>query len=372
MSATTSGFPSRLWRVPVVIILCLIVAGIYLVRTQPIYTATAILRIQNPDQRQTDAIRAQAAHVEDPTGKLNNNLRVEIVPESQLLRISLDGDDPRLTAQLINRVIDAYVNRPPVQAPTTTSSDPELKRAATALAEFKPNNPLPSPEQEKALRDRLATLTAAITSAQIEAAAAKATLDATVTMLADPAKAANLIEASRSKGIFDSLDRETRQIQAELSGATDLLEQQKKTMLAQNPTRLASEKTVAEIQDRLAAQQKRYVEVYRTVLEQQWQTAHRKQEDLQRLADEQREALQATEAKITRLHELQAKLDEAKAAVARARGEPPASDAPVQIVKAAEVPTKPAWPDRTRVMWIALACGIVAGLLASLIRVGDA
>jgi succinoglycan biosynthesis transport protein ExoP len=379
-----SNLWSRLWRVPVVTLLCLIAGGVYIARANSIYTATAVLSIENLDlQQQRNLIRAAAAGVKDPTKKLGSELGVDIVPESNLIRLSFNAEDPKLAAQLVNGVVDAYVSQRPATAPSAKSPDPaaaklsdEQHRKHKNLEEFKKANPGLSPDQEKAAGERLASLDVAATAAQIEATAAKSALDATLPMLQDPVKAQNLVDANRSKGIFDSLDRETNQIRTELSAALEILDQQKKTMLPQNPTRISTEKKVQEIQDRFTTQQQRYVDVYRTVLEQQWQTSLHKREDLQRTADQQREELKAIAAKVTRLRELESDLKDASAALARVTGQPADGDASepghVQIVQAAQAPTTPSWPDRTKVMWAALACGIIVGSLVSLIPVGDA
>ncbi len=375
---------ARLWRVPLVTLLCLVAGAAYVARVKAVYTATAILSIRNLDlQQQRDLIRSAAAGIADPTEKLSSPLRVEIVPESNLIRLSFDAADPKLAAQGVNGVIDAYINRQPATAPISRRLDPvaaklvdEQLRRRTELGDFKKDNPALSPDQQKTASERVAALDDAVTAAQIEATAAKSALDATLPMLQDQAKAQNLVDANRSKGIFESLDRETNVIRTELSGAQEILDQQKKTMLPQNPSRITTEKQVQEIHDRLTAQQKRYVDVYRTVLEQQWQTGLRKREDLQRAADQQREELRSMTSKMSRLRELETDLNDANAAVARVTGEPADAGSVqaehVQIMQAAQVPARPSWPDRTRVMWAALGCGVFIGLLASLIRVGDA
>jgi uncharacterized protein involved in exopolysaccharide biosynthesis len=375
-----SSVLARLWRVPVVTLLCLIGGGVYIVRAKPIYSASAVLSVRDAAaEKQTGAIRSAATGIDDPTGRLKSELRIVAVGDSNLIRLTFDADDPKLAAQLVNGVVDAYVNRPPPAASTTQSADPatvklfaEQQQRRAEITEFKKNNPDLATDPGKALSDRIASLVAAITAAQIEASGAKSAFETTIPMLQDPAKAANLIEANRHRGIFDSLDRETRQIRDELAAAEDVLVQQKKSMLAQNPNRVATEKKVQEIQERLATQQQRYVEVYRTVLEQQWQTALRKQEDLQRILDQQRDDLKGLSAKMTQLGQLEANLKNTNAELERVTGEAVGEPVHVQILQAAQAPIRPSWPDRTKVMWAALTCGVAAGLLASLIRVGDA
>ncbi len=212
----------------------------------------------------------------------------------------------------------------------------------------------------------------ALTNAQLEAASAKATLDATRPMLADPSKAADLISANRARGIFNSLDRQTAEIHNELAPLEQQLEDQKKSMLPQNPTRIATQKQVDAVRQRLAKQQQRYVEVYRTVLDQEWQTALNKQRDLEKLVEQQKQQLSTVEAKLVKLHEREMTAKAADHALALATGLPENDVTDVRIIATAQAPVKSIWPDRPKVMWIAMGIGVAAGLLLSFVRIGAA
>jgi hypothetical protein len=260
----------------------------------------------------------------------------------------------------------------------------ERHKRQNELAEFTKSHPELSsavPEIEKATAERLAALTQAFTAAQLDATQAKAALDATAPMLADPPKAADLIEINRPKGIFSSLDAHAQQIQAELAQVQPLLEQQKQTMLPQNPARLATARKVEEIQLRLDAEQKRYIEVYRTYLEQQWQTALHKQEELQRLIDQQKTQSAGGQASSNKIFQLRAAykqaqdaLDAVDAQISNISLRTVTGLSNVRLEQPASPAAKPTWPIRTKVMLLALSAGLVVGLLAALVafRAGGA
>ena len=372
----------RLWIVPVVTALALVGGFVYLQRATPIYTSSARLSFGNSADL---AARANALRA---TSGWQAGVRTELAPGSSVIVVSYDSPDARRAAVVVNDVVDAYL-KAAAAAPTTAQANEttttllrkrddlarERERRRAELAAFTTSNPqFAGPDSMKTQDERLAELTRAFTASQIQASEARASLEATTPMLQDPRKAQDLINLNRSKGIFTYLDGETQQITAELAQADAALAQLKQTLGEQNPRRVAAQRTVSEIQQRMENQQKRYVEVYRTYLEQQWETAKRKQEDLASVIEQEKTKMAAMGTKAQQHGELLAavkRADDALAAVEEkvkeAKLVSAAVGGDVRLEQAAQTPVKPTWPDKTKVMAMALGAGIGVGLIVSIV-----
>ena len=371
----------RLWLVPAVTLLALVGGFVYLAKATPIYRAAAVLSYQDGSSARVAAEQLQADR---------GDLLVQAIPDSSNVVVGFAGPDAQETVRHVNAAVDRYLNQSnSTTAPSANShafETAELKRqrdklsaerakAQAAIAQFQSEHPeLAASESSKADDERIAELTRAFTTAQLQAIDAKAQLDATTPMLTDPRKAQDLINLNRGKGFFESLDHDRVQIEKELIESRQTLDQQKQTLGAQNPARVATERTIAELLTRLQEQQQRCVEVYRTFLEQQWQTALHKQDQLARIiaAQKTKPATNPTTAATT-LSELQTaaaalskSLDEIESKLKTARFASPSIVTPnVRLEQPAQVPTKPSWPDKTRVMATSLTGGVLLGVIAA-------
>lgn len=405
---------SRLWRIPVSILAAIIVALVYLARTPPAYIATAHLTLNAPATTQDatlpvsaflheEAERATSARVlagalevlddpassPDPVGWLRQRIRVRASPQTRLLHISADAPEPQRAAQLANAVATSYLARAGVELAEGDQRLTQLRqRRQQLLAElqqhqddlqrFQKENPeFAAGDAVKQATSELARLAEAIYAARQELTTAQATLEATLPMLEDASKAADLIEANRSRNLFTSLDAEIARLRAELTQAQDLLNRQQAAMLPQNPALLATQKKVQELRQAIEQQQKRCVAIYRTTLEQQAAAAQLKLNDLETQAAHQKELLASVTARSSRYAQLAGALAAAEADLKAldqrlndAQLTAGITGAAMTLVDSAQPPARPAWPDRTQVIGVALAAGLLLGLIAAGIRIG--
>src|SRR4029079_7523201 len=138
---------------------------------------------------------------------------------------------------------------------------------------------------DKAAADRLDQLQKALTSAQLEAANAKAAAAAADSLAKNPAQLRDVVGANRPSGVFDLLDKQKNQLQAEIATLEPQLEKQKETLLPQHPALVQTQKKIDQSKQKLDALAAQYADAYRSYVQRQKLTAEKKVQELSLLVD---------------------------------------------------------------------------------------
>jgi protein tyrosine kinase modulator len=401
----------RWWLIAAAVFLAAVGGFVYLMMTPAVYTATAVLapdgrlgevgsRNIPPDeflraQRElllsTNVLGSAVASLDASARSgaaaspqaLRNALDVKTSVGEQTIVAQLDSPDPQAAARVLSAVADAYLRAQGEQRTSTVAGLAELRtqrdaraaaRAAAqkALDDFKAQANVSGTDADKAGASRLEQLRAALTAAQLDATNATAAFDAANDLLADPQKAAQTIEANRSKGIFAGLDQQRGQLQSQLDQLNALADRQKQSMSPQHPRVLETQRNIVATKAKLQELGAKYADVYRAYLDEQRLTAQRKVAEVKGLIEEQSKQSGDYATKVAKVAELEAALKKADTALAEtdqklrdiaagsgaAAAEPPA----VRIVQSPQVPKAPSRPDRVRVLCAALVIGLVAGI----------
>ena len=408
----------RWWLIAAAIFLAAVVGFVYLLITPAVYTATAVLA---PDRRLGEGggsgnvppdeflhaqrelllstkVLAGAIASLDPAARtgpaasvqaLHDALDVRTSVGEQMIIARLDSPDPQAAARVLGAVADAYLRAQGDQRTSTVAGWSELRtqrdaRAAArasvekALNDFKAQANVSATDADKAGATRLDQLRGALTAAQLDVTNATAAFDAARDLLADPQKAAQTIEANRSKGIFAGLDQQRNQLQSQLDQLTTLAQRQKLSMSPQHPRVLETQRNIVATKAKLEELNGKYADVYRAYLDEQRLTAQRKADELKRLIDEQTKQSGDYAAKVAKVAELEAALKKADGALAEtdqklrelASGAGGNELPAVRAVQSPVPPKNPSRPDRVRVLSIALAAGLVGGLLLAAAAAG--
>jgi succinoglycan biosynthesis transport protein ExoP len=386
----------RWWLVVGAVALALVGAIVYLATADTVYSATSVLSMDPlaggdkapPDeflgsQREllTSPIVLAAASTAAAMPHLRDALTVRLSIGERLLILRVDAADAQSAARGANAVVEAYLKAHSAlrsSAATSLSSlmqqrdDLVARRAGAekALKDFRDSASMTGIAADKPAGARLEQLTQALTAAQLDLANATAAATAAQSMLGDPAKIKQIIEANRSKGIFAGLDQQKTQAETELTQSQALFQRQKETMLPQHPKVLETQRKIEQLQARRAAIDKQYGDVYSAYLDQQRLTAQRKVQELQGLVNDQGALTRDSTAKAAKLAALDADLNRADAAVTEVdrklrdvavTGE--TSAGALAVVQAAQPPARPSHPDRNRTLTTALLIGLAGGLL---------
>ena len=410
MGGIAGRLAGRWWVVATAVAIALVAALAFLLLTPPIYTATCIL---SPDRRVggtndvapdefLDAQRALilskpvlASAIASLDGgqrtgpaaseqALQDALHVNLSVGEQLLIVRLDSSDAPSAARTLSALTEAYLKAAGERNSTALSTRDQLTRlrderaaqraaAEKALTDFRASANVSGTDTDQApAAARLDQLNSALTAAQLELTNANAAVAAAATLLADPQKLHQIIEANRARGIFAGLDQQRNQLQSQLDQAQALHARQKETMYPQHPKVLQTQKQIDQLQAKLGEMDARYADLYRVDLEQQRLAAQRKIDELKPLVEQQSKLAGDYLGKSAHLAGLEAELKRSDAALVEVdnklrdlavSGDGAANAPTVRIVQPAHAPSRPSSPDRARVLTLALIVGLIGGLV---------
>lgn len=403
----------RLWRRRAIILVAVaasVAAGVgYLTLTTHLYTSTAVLAPAsiegdapaNLERLYGDIDVIRSSHVlesamqspgvremrtfvglSDPVSWLKEALKVDVSPTEGTLHVSLSSPFPAEAATLLNAVVEAFMSYQTKREVADRSSALDVERDHAAaeqsqrlreLTEFREANPtFITPESADAIGAQLSKLTDALTAAQIDAASAKAALEATRPLLADPKMVADLVRANRPKGMFGPLDQQTDQLEAEVAPLDKQLAMQRGAMGPQNPVLLATQSKIDTLRAKEAEIEARKGAIFQASLEQQAATASRKVGELQALVGDQRKLAQEYVAGSARFATLnrqftaaEEKLLRVEAARKDLRTMGDAGGIALKVVELARPSTTAAFPVPTQILTTAIVAGLLLGLCAA-------
>lgn len=317
-------------------ILALVFAFLYILKATPIYKSTSRLYVEQTGPkiineyegimtRSTNYLYTQAelvkstpivaevvndaqirqfrtfTHIDNLVAYIKNNLGVAIGKRDDIIAVSFDSPYPAEAAQLVNAVVDSYVQYQSTRKRSTASEvlgilqkeklkrDQELSDKLKEMLEFTRENGVVSFNTEggNITFERLSKLSGALTEAQLASLNAKADFEAVKVMASEPAKIKQFAAASDSTGIRVSLnDRET-QLRSELRAAEMELKNARYHCTEDHPSIQAIHAKIERINQELNEQAKEFADAYTEVMQLRWVTAKERENELQTSFDSQ-------------------------------------------------------------------------------------
>ena len=313
-------------------------------------------------------------------------LQVSVGKKDDIIDISFDSADPVEAAQHVNAVVDSYRSYHASRKRSTAGEvlkilqkekldrDKELAEKLKAMMALKSENIALAFEDRNSniILDRLDTLSAELTQAELQMVEAKSVYENYKSMMNDPARLKLLAESERAKGVFipnadewSKLETEYEQLHIQLS---DLQKQPAHNQSAIN----ALEDKVKQIDNKLAFMYRKFAETQLAIAEQQYIAAKQKQEQIAGYFEAQRrEALefnkQLAEYTILKSDWEQTKklCDILDDRIKEINITEDTGSLNISVLETARPADKPSKPPKARYMAIALLIGIVfAGGLA--------
>jgi uncharacterized protein involved in exopolysaccharide biosynthesis len=317
----------------------------------------------------------------DPAEVLRQSIQADIESDSDILEISIDTPHREDAAKLVNAIVAAQLKRAGAQTSSAAQALAELtklrqqreadrataEKALTAFMQANPTFSAAATTRDTGVTERIAQLEQAQAKAQADVAKVKAGVDAANT--ADPAKMKQLVDAARGNGIFDAVEQQRKDTEAELAQLNALAAKQKATMLPQHPVVLRTQAQIERLKTKLAAMDQEYAKAYRAYLDSQLQTAMKKQTELTALLEEQKKAAGGTDPRsaehaklVSALKQATDSLAETDAKLKQAAVPAASSGMRLRVLEPAEPPAAPSRPQKV----VVLAGGLIAGLLIGL------
>lgn len=405
-------------------VIALAVTLLYIIKATPIYTSTSRIYVEQSGPRimgeyeglmtqsnnylytQGELIKSTpivAGVVDDPKVKrfrtfenidnlamfLKNSLNVSIGRKDDIIAISFDSPYPVEAAEIVNSVIQSYIQYHSVRQRSTVAEvlrilqkekikrDEELSDKYDQLLEFTQEHGVVSFDNQggNIVYERLNKLSAALTEAQLNELNTKADYEATKSMRQEPAKIKQFASASSASGVRVSLnDRET-QLQAELRDTEIELKNARYHCTEDHPAVQAIHAKIDRIQDELNEQASEFADSYIEVMRLRWMTADKRKQELQESFDEQMLAARDLGIKATEYAVLQSELKRTERLceilddrIKELNVTEDVGALNISILEVARPADDPSKPEKGKYMAISLVLGLMLGSGLAVLR----
>ena len=277
-----------------------------------LYTQAELLKstpILSSAIERTDMAQLKIFHkIDNPVEYLKKKgLEVTVGKKDDIINISSDSPDPTEAAKLVNAIVDSYrtyhanlkrnsngeILR--ILQQEKQERDKELAEKLKAMMALKSENIGLAFEDRNSniILDRLDTLSAELTQAELQTVEAKSVYENFRSMMNDSARLKRYADSERAKGIFitnadewSKLETESEQLQMQLNNLS--------CQPAVNTSAMNALQTkITQIENRLASLYKKFAETQFAIAEQQYEAAKQKQEQIAGYFETQRkEAIQ--------------------------------------------------------------------------------
>jgi capsular exopolysaccharide synthesis family protein len=345
------------WTILITTILSLVVTFIYLLKATPIYTSVSRIYVEQNGPRimsEYDGIMTQSknylhtqgelirsnpivtdavndskvkglktfADVDNVVAFVKKNLDVQVGKKDDIIAVSFDSPHPVEAAQIVNAVVQSYVKYHSSQKRSTVSEvrkilqkekverDKELSERLDKLLEFTRENSMVSLDNQggNIILDRLAKLSAELTSAQLNSLNAKADYEAVKSMKNEPFKVKQFASASSNAGVRVFVNDTENQLHSELRAAEIELKNTRYHCTEDHPSVKAIEAKIARIKKDLNDQTTEFANSYIEVMRLRWKTAMEREDELQTSFDTQLQASRDLGIKATEFSVLQSEV----------------------------------------------------------------
>ncbi len=232
---------------------------------------------------------------QDVFGQLRNMTTAAVGRRDDVISVSVKSPFAEDAARIANAIVVAFTRYHDTAKRSTAREildilqnqkvklDSELAAKRQAMLEFKTKNASFSLGTDRAnpTMERLARLSAALTEMQLNTLNAQAAYETAKTMMDDPIKARQLLETRQFKSETAQLRREMREMQQRFAGLS-------KNYMPGFPELNAIQASIKQLNDEMAAEDRKIIEAYVAELDAQVQAAKRNEEQIQNLLNEQR------------------------------------------------------------------------------------
>ena len=394
--------------------LALLVAGAYLLTATPMYRASTRIYIEQPNNlgieqiagegvsnpnfqfRQVEVIRSTPiralavtrddvkstntmAEAGDPFAWLDEHVEAEVGRNDDLITISVEAPSPDDAAVIANGVRDAYIDYQTSQKKNTvvevlnilraerTRAEEELGAKTKKMLDFRRSRGVVASGDEKhdITMQRLQSLSDALTKAQLDTLEAKvAHEEATAAIAQDPAKAALMARFEREAGVGGHDRAQLESYRQEIQRWEDYLQQLRGTFLPDHPRVKQYQRRLDQLNVQYAVALGRRFTAAKTREADLESAFQRQQKDaINRSADtEEYKQLQADAQRIEQhVDDLAKRIKELNVTQA-------GSGLNITVVEQARRPDGKSSPQAVRTLAIALAMGLMLGVMVALTR----
>ncbi len=413
------------WIVLACVVTALVLAFIYVSKATPIYTSTSTIYVeqsgpkiitemegglmtQSKNYLYNQAVLLKSTpilsaaldvpeighartfeRIDNPLAYLKKKLDVAVGKKDDIISISFDSPYPAEAAQIVNNVVESYIDYHNNTKKTTAAellkycraekekSTKEFTDKLTAMADFKKEHEALALESTHGnlVIERLDRLSSVLTEAQLATIEKKSAYESTKEMVNDPVKLQKFIEAQKTSGLYVTSSREEDILKQNIDQLTLELESLLRQVKPGHPLVAEKQNEIEHSRKQLAELETQLAQAQLAVAEQEYIDANERQDEIAQYYEQQRQEVIALNQQFTQYTILQSECDLAKNQCdlldERIRQLSTTEDVGVlniSIVEVAHAALDPSSPQKARVMAIALMLGLMAGGGLALIR----
>ena len=413
------------WVVALTVVLCASGALTYLYKATPVYTASSRLFVERSGPEiikanegfmtqsknylytqaellkstpiLTGAAKALAgrglrtfAAAGNRVAFLKSSVDVSVGKKDDIITIALDSPSPTEAAEIVNAIVESYVAYHSRQRRDTAAEvlkilqrekikrDGELGERFKALMDFKRANETISfgTDNSNIIIQRLMRLSDALTQAELELTDASAQYETTKVILSDPAKVQHLAQAQHILGSQGSAYREVDAFRDGIDELQVALVSLRQQYTADHPAVREAQAKLKLLSEQRDTRLSLLAEACLGAVRQQYNSAKNRVAELRTSLEAQRVLAQKLNSKAVEHAMLEADIkrtermcDVLESRIKEIDVTEDAGALNISILEAAQPPEAPSKPNRTQVMAMALAAGLLLGI--GLALVGD-
>jgi capsular exopolysaccharide synthesis family protein len=329
------------------------------------------------------------AGIDNPVAYVKNTLDVTLGKKDDIITVSFDSPYPAEASQLVNAVVNSYVDYHRTHKRSTVSQvmnilgkekvkrEKELSDKFKELLEFTRQNGVVSSDEKGGhiVFERLTKLSGALTEAQLATINAKADFEAAMGMANEPSKIKQFASASPTTGIRVSVNDEESRLLSELRDAEVKLKNVKYHCTENHPSIRAIHDKIDHIRSQLDKEAKEFADAYIEVMRLRWITAKQREEELETSFERQRELAQDLGIKATEYSVLQSELKRTERLcdilddrIKELSVTEDVGALNISILEVARPADSPSTPEKAKSMALALALGLMFGGGLALLR----
>ncbi|HUV65925.1 MAG TPA: polysaccharide biosynthesis tyrosine autokinase [Sedimentisphaerales bacterium] len=350
-----------------------------------LFTSTPILTaaVEKPGIRELKIFQ----EVDNPIIWLKDKgLRVSVGKTDDIISVSSDSPDPAQAALLVNAVVEAYRAYHAASSRSTAGEilnilqnekrrqDTELDQKLKAMMDFKSENIALAFENRNGnvILDKLESLSAEMTQAQIQAVQAKFAFENIKAMMGEPILLKRFVDGQRAQSSYLPAEIEWARLENESEQLELQLSDQRQTAIPDDAAVAALRQKVNQVQNRLQLLYTRFAEAQLAAAQQQYEAAKEKEQQIAAYFEAQRQEALKLNRQLAEYRMLESDWEQTKKLcdilddrikeidITEDVGGPN-----INVLEIAVAADKPSIPAKARCIAIALLAGLVlAGALA--------
>lgn len=363
----------------------------YLFTQESILKSTPVLEevLVLAGQADSPALLRPLLDMSNPLNYLQSRITTSVGKKNDIISVSFTCANPDESAATTNAIVDCYVQYQSGKIRSTAGEllgilqtekeryDKDMSEKLRQLTEFKKNNKdiVFVSGKGDAGADRLAKLSEALTQSQLDTMQAKVVYESVKTMSESPSQLREYVKARKVQGAVSLENEESSLLRNKLNTMQLGLEKLLRVLTPEHPSVKAMEDKIATVFTQLEQMEKEYVQSQLVMSEQQYAVAREKERQIQEQYEQQRKLALEVNEKYSDYMLLESQWQQTKKMcdllddrIKEVNVTENAGAMDIRILEKAAASPVPSWPDKPRVLIMALLAGIGIGSVLSVVR----